>query len=66
VVQLDKALRYKPEVASSIPDGVNRIFYYGNGVDSASYRNKSHEYNLGVKSGRCVRLQPCNIQVTTV
>jgi len=30
VAQLAETLPYKPEVASSIPDGVNGIFHYHN------------------------------------
>ena len=49
--QLVEALRYKPEVAGSIPDGVT-----GPGVYSASNRNEYQEYFLGGKGGWCVRL----------
>jgi hypothetical protein len=51
-----KALRYKPQFAGSIPDGVIGIFQWDNptgrtmaGVDSASNRNEYQVYFLGVK-----------------
>ena len=52
------------QVAVSIPDGVTGIFHwhnsspphYGPGIDSTSNRNEYHEYFLGGKGCRCVRL----------
>ena len=52
------------KVAGSIPSGVSGFFidvntfrsHYGPGVDSASNRNEYHEYFLGGKGGRCLRL----------
>ena len=44
MAQLVEALRYKPEVARSIPDGVTGVWHYGLGVDSASNINEHHEY----------------------
>jgi hypothetical protein len=40
------------KIAGSIPDGVSGIFHGHNppGVDSASNRNESQEYFLGVKA----------------
>jgi hypothetical protein len=38
----------------------------GPGVDSASRRNKYHEYFLGGKGGRCVGLTTCHLHVPTV
>ena len=48
--------RYKPEIASSIPDRVLPA-HYGTGVDSASNRNKHQGFLMGVgKDCRCVGL----------
>jgi len=52
------------KVAGSIPGCVSGFFidikffrsHYAPGVDSASNRNEYHEYFLGGKCGRCVRL----------
>ena len=52
------------KVAGSIPAGVSGYFidiksfpsHYGPGVDSASNRNEYHEYFLGGKGGRFVKL----------
>ena len=47
VAQVVEVLRYKPEVAGSIPDRVLPA-RYGTGVDSASNRNKLQRYLMGV------------------
>jgi len=47
VAQVVEVLRYKPEVAGSIPDRVLPA-HYDTGVDSASNRNKHQRYLMGV------------------
>ena len=60
-----KVLCYKSEGRWYDPSWCQWIFFidikyfrshYGPGVDSASNRNEYHEYFLGGKGGRCVRL----------
>ena len=51
VAQLVEALRYKPEIAGSIPNGVIGIRPpYDTGHVSASNRTEYHELFLGVKA----------------
>ena len=51
VAQLVESLRYKPEFAGSIPNGVIGIRpHYGLVVDSSSNRTEYHELLLGVKA----------------
>jgi len=64
MAKLSVALRYKPEGHGidyrwGISDFLLTLIFrlhYGPAVDSASNRNKSQGYFLGVKGGRCVRL----------
>jgi hypothetical protein len=70
VAQLVEALRYKPEVPGSIPDGVIGNFrwqsfrpHYDPGVDSASNRNKYQKYFLGVKVAGAYGWQPYHLHV---
>jgi len=58
VAQWLRCCATNPEVAGSIPAGVNEFFidiksfrsHYGPGVDSASNRNEYQEYFRGVKA----------------
>jgi len=66
VAQLVETLRYKPEVRGIDSRWCSFRPHYGPGVDSASSRNESQEYFLGVKAAGAWGLQSYRLHVPNV